>query len=63
MGGNDISVDEDMYDIVPPGFRIKHTDIKIEKSEIMKAHSVFQRIQEYVQANHPQGVQSVCFIH
>ena len=56
MGGNDISVAEDAYDIVPPGLRIKHTDIKIEKSEILRAHSVFTRIQEYVHANHPQGV-------
>ena len=53
MGGNEISVDEDMYDIVPPGFRIK--DIKIEKAEIIKAHQVFLRIQKYVQENEPQA--------
>lgn len=51
MGGNDISVDEDMYDIVPPGFRIKRQEIKIEKAEIIQAHSVFIKIQKYVEEN------------
>ena len=61
MGGNEISVDDDMYDIVPPGFRLR--DIKIEKAEIIKAHQVFLRIQKYVADNEPEAAQSVFFIH